>query len=48
MLHKDLCVDIVRVHKLVSLYIAQPRLAQLMRNMDLSAMPVLTMRTSPK
>jgi hypothetical protein len=35
MLHKDLCVDIVKVHKLVSLYVAQPKLAQLVRNIHL-------------
>jgi hypothetical protein len=34
-LHKDVCVDMARIPQLVSLYVTQPKLAQLVRSIDL-------------
>ena len=34
-LHKDVCIDVAKVHKLVSLYAARPKLARLVRSIDL-------------
>ena len=34
-LHKDVCIDIAKVHRLVYLYVAQPKLAQLVKSIDL-------------